>query len=259
MVLLDQTKMAALLPQNTIFRRITVCDELPSTNTALKEMAKNGAEEGTVLLAAHQTAGRGRLSRSFYSPKGGGLYLSLLLRPDIPPEDAPLFTPLAAVAGARAVAAVSGVTPSVKWVNDLLLGEKKLAGILCEAGLAPNGSRLSHVIIGIGINLHKMPFPQEIEDIATSIEAETGILCDGNALAAAFLAELESLLGGFASRAFLSDYRALCSTVGKRITVMADPPYTARAVGIDSRGGLVIEEEDGTEKTIQSGDVSVRT
>ena len=215
-------------------------EETDSTNRVAKELARQGAPHGTAVLAKRQTAGRGRLGRSFFSPEGG-LYLSVILRPQCKPEDLALMTPMAAVAVCRALEELC-IAPRIKWVNDLYLGGKKLCGILCEGcGDA--------VIVGIGLNLYTPEggFPADIP--ATALDVPV----DRQQLAEAVRKQL--LQPGD----FLEEYRGLCLTVGKTVTVhpVEGAPYEARAVDLDDRCRLVVESCRGRE-TLDSGEVSVR-
>lgn len=216
-------------------------EETDSTNREAKELARQGAPHGTAVLAERQTAGRGRLGRTFFSPEGG-LYLSVILRPQCPPEDLPLMTPMAAVAVCRALEETLGIAPDIKWVNDLYLQGKKLCGILCEgAGEA--------VIVGIGLNLRTPEggFPPQLNAAAPDVPA------DRRALAEAIAGRL------LAREPFLEEYRSRCLTVGKSVTVhpVEGAPYEARAVEIDDRCRLVVESRRGRE-ALDSGEVSVR-
>ena len=150
---------------------IIVKDTVTSTNDELIEMAKNGAKEGTVLIASEQTSGKGRMGKTFHSPKGTGVYLSILLRPDFTPEDTLAFTTTAAVATAKAIESVCDKEVKIKWVNDIYIEEKKVCGILTESELDPSMEKQEYVVVGIGINIAppKGGFPDDIKNIATSV------------------------------------------------------------------------------------------
>lgn len=219
-------------------------EETDSTNRVAKELARQGAPHGTAVLAKKQTAGRGRLGRNFFSPEGG-LYLSVILRPQCPVEDRALITPMAAVAVHRVLMEDLGIVTRIKWVNDLYIGEKKLGGILCEGcGDA--------VIVGIGLNLYTPEggFPADIPAIALDLMP---CLVDVRELAA----DIRKYL--LEPGPFLQEYRSLCLTVGKTVTVhpVRGEPYEARALEIDHRCRLVVESRRGVE-TLDSGEVSVR-
>lgn len=243
---------AGLLPA------LEVYPSVPSTNTLLKEMAAAGAPHGTVVVAAAQTAGRGRRGRSFFSPDGTGLYISVLLRPDLPLAQAVRITTAAAVAAADAVEDITGRVPGIKWVNDLYLDGRKVAGILTEA--AADGDRLQYAVLGIGVNVAPPPggFPPEIAGIAGAILPAP--IPDGRArLAAAFLTRFFRLAETLGAAAYMDEYRRRCFVLGKPITVLrGDEQYPAEAVGVDEDGGLIVRRPDGTREVLSSGEVSVR-
>ena len=224
---------------------VTVMEEIPSTNTALKEMASPPV--GTTLIAARQTGGRGRLGRSFHSPEGG-LYLSVL----IPPTDA--VTCRAAVAAARAIESLCGAKIDLKWVNDLYLNGRKVAGILAEGVLTPDGN-LTAVVLGIGINVGVTEFPAELTSIATSLGNE-GFRLTREDVAAAFLNELEMALRDVTA---MDEYRRRNLVVGREVTVLrGSDTYTAIAEAITDEGHLVVTDENKNTHTLSSGEVSVR-
>lgn len=224
-----------------------------STNDIAKELACSGAPEGTVVVALRQTAGRGRRGRCFLSPEGG-IYLSLLLRPQLEPQHYGLVTPAAAVAAAHAVEAVCGVSCGIKWVNDLILHEKKLCGILTElCGDA--------VILGVGLNV-TVPsggFAPEIADVATALYDAPPPAAVMEQLTARLVQQLWQACAALPDRTFLQDYRARSTLLGRQITVFPNggAPYAAAAVTIDDSAGLVVEHAGGT-VVLRSGEVSVR-
>jgi len=230
-------------------------EQTDSTNNALKTMAYEGAEHGTVLIAAAQTAGKGRRGRSFISPKGG-LYFSALYYPDCAPDRISSVTASAALAACRAVKSVCGAESRIKWPNDLVLNGKKLCGILTEAGVT--GERL-FVIIGIGINVNTVP--EEFSATATSLCTETGRDTDIMELAAALARELDLAYMLWRSDASeeLEEYRRLCLNLGREVAVhSAEGERTALAVDIGSDFSLRVRYDDGEEESVRSGEVSVR-
>ncbi len=236
-------------------------DTVDSTNTKAKALAKNGAAHGTVLIAGRQTGGRGRMGRSFLSPDGG-VYLSVILRPACAPSKLMHLTCAAAVAACRAVERSSGVCPQIKWTNDLVVGKKKLGGILTELGLDSSGNA-EYAIVGIGINCRQSEndFPPEVRDIATSIEAVTGSACCPAKAAAALIEALwETDKGLLPEKAKIMDaYRRKCITLGKEISVVrGDDLQYGTALDLDDDGGLLVRFSDGSEKIVTSGEVSVR-
>ena len=239
--------------------RIFVYPTLNSTNETARALAEEGAEAGTVILAEGQTAGRGRMGRQFFSPVGSGIYMTLLLRPTIAPERALSITTFAAVATARAIERVAGISVSVKWVNDLWIGKKKVCGILAEAALDPSGTRFRYVALGIGINVKKSAFPDELQTIATSIEGECDRTIDRNRLVACILEELAPLFGDDLPENYMDEYRARNLILGKRITVISGTrSFTATATRIEDDGNLIVTHENGREECIAAGEVSLR-
>lgn len=229
---------------------------LESTNRSLKEMARQGAAEGTVLIAGRQTGGRGRLGRRFASP-AGGLYLSMLLLPGCTPEESLSITPLAAVAVRRAVKACTEAEPLIKWPNDLLLDGGKLCGILTEQSFDEKG--LPRLVLGIGINVNTVGLPAELG--AASIIGSTGRETDRAALAARLIGELDGMYAlwrgnrGF----FLEEYRAHCSTLGRELDIIQNGcRRRGRALGINADFSLKVEYPGGAREDIRFGEVSLR-
>ncbi len=237
--------------------KIIRVEETASTNTDLKEMALSGAAEGTVLIAERQTAGRGRLGRQFFSPEGTGCYMSILLRPDIPAKKVTLLTPMTAVAVCEAIEAVTGESPGIKWVNDIFLGGKKVAGILTEGSFT--GDRVGFAIVGIGINLTEPTggFPEEIRKIAGGIgekakEKKEALIEE---ILRRFFCYYESLGGGD----FLAAYRDRLFMLGCDLIVHSgEGSFPAKAVDINENCGLIVETSDGRRMLLDSGEVSVR-
>lgn len=236
--------------------------ELDSTNDRLKAMARQGAPHGTVLLADRQTGGHGRMGRSFLSPGGVGIYLSILLRPNCAPGDLMHLTCATAVAMCEAVEAAAGLRPGIKWTNDLVSGKRKLGGILTELGLSPNGT-VDYAIIGIGINCCQQlsDFAPEIQSIAGSLSMVTGKPINRAEVAAAMMDALHRmdsrLLTG--KDAMLEAYRRDCITVGRDISLLrGDEVRHGRALDVDENGALVVRFADGHVEAVNSGEVSVR-
>ena len=236
-------------------------EELDSTNRYLKDLAAKGAGEGTVIIANKQSAGRGRLGRSFFSPEEKGIYMSVLLRPDIPLERAVLITSMAAVAVARAIGQVCGITAKIKWVNDIFLNRKKVCGILTEAGINYEKGTLEYAVLGIGVNVGEMEFPEELKEIATSVSNECGFEVSKDALIDEILAELENWYPTLADGSFLEESRKRSVLLGKEIRVVdemhPEGGYIATAVDINELGNLIIER-NGVQSVLNSGEVSIR-
>lgn len=255
---LQVTAVQALCHTEQLGQSLMVLPSVSSTNALLREWAATGAVGGAVVATGHQTAGRGRRGRSFDSAEGG-LYMSVLLRPQNWRGDAGLITSCAAVAVARAIERVCAVDVQIKWVNDLLVGGKKVCGILTEAGLDMETGELTYAVLGIGINTACRAFPSELQDIATSLGNLTGEPCDRNRLLAAILEELEPALLQMESGAFLEESRRRSCVLGRTVTVhAADGAYEAQAMDITESGHLLIKRVDGTMTQLHSGEVSVR-
>ena len=238
-------------------------DTIDSTNTRAKELAAQGAPHGTVLIADQQTGGRGRRGRSFHSPAGSGIYMSVILRPHCAPADLMHLTCAAAVALCDAVESACNCRPCIKWTNDLVFGERKIAGILTELGIGPKGS-LDFCIIGIGINCcqAEADFPEEIRSIAGSLHSLTGKNVDRARVAAAMMDALyrmdQTLLTQ--KNEMMNRYRADCITLGQSVSVVkADGAVRhGTALDVDADGGLLVRFENGFTETVSSGEVSVR-
>ncbi len=249
---------------NIVGRELRCFQELDSTNNYLKAQAD--APDGTAAVADSQTAGRGRMDRSFQSPKGQGIYLSVLLRPSLPPDRLPPVTALAGVAVCAAVERVCGLRPGLKWPNDPVLNGKKLCGILTEMSLEAETGRVQSLVLGIGINAGQRPedFSPEVREVATSLLQVLGKPVSRPRLTAALLEELDrayaALLAGDLTE-YLAAYRRLCVNLGKTVQLLpfgGGERETAQAVDIDEEFSLVVRGEDGKERTVRSGEVSVR-
>lgn len=236
-------------------------DTIDSTNTRAKEMALAGAPHGTVLIADSQTGGRGRMGRSFHSPAGSGIYLSVLLRPGCPARDLMHLTCAAAVAAADGLQAATGLRPGIKWTNDLVVGQKKLGGILTELSVNSAGYA-DWAVIGIGINCSQSAtdFPAEISGIATSLNLCTEKNNDRAAVIAQLLLALQKMCDTLLdSESILSRYRSDCITIGREISlVRGDEIRHGRALDVDNAGALVVQFSDGRTEAVNSGEVSVR-
>lgn len=237
-------------------------EELGSTNDLLKQMARQGAPHGTVLIADRQTGGHGRLGRSFHSPGGVGIYLSILLRPDCSPVDLMHLTCATAVVMCDAAENATGLRPGIKWTNDLVYGKNKLGGILTELGLSPKGS-VDYAIIGIGINCcqQRQDFPPEIRDIAASLSMVTDAEIDRTAVAAAMMEALWKMdtILLTEKKTILDRYRANCVTIGQEISVVrGEEVRHGKALDVDEEGALVVAYPDGTVEAVNSGEVSIR-
>lgn len=244
--------------------RITVLDSTPSTNTYLRALAEQGVSFGSV-TALTQTAGRGRMGRQFFSP-ARGLYWSILLRPPFTAEECLGLTPMAAVAAAESIETVFGASPRIKWVNDLLLGDKKICGILTESALNADSLRPRYVIVGVGINLAPPEggFPPELREIAGTI------LPDARAydvrqharllvtLQERFLWHYDNM-AKWGKRTYSEEYRRRLCMLGEPILVLENETVrSAVALAVDDDQRLLVRYEDGTEEWRGSGEIRIR-
>lgn len=249
-----------LLTTKVIGRNIVVYDEVDSTNTAAKKMTSENVPHGTAVIADRQTEGRGRMGRSFESPSGTGVYMSILLYPQYGVECAPLITSAAACAVADAVDEVCGSSVNIKWVNDIFLNDRKICGILTEASLGLEMKTLDHAVIGIGLNVRSVKdvFGAELGSVATSIEDELDIKADRNILCGMILNKLEYYLNQVENRAFLDEYRRREMLTGNTITAkVGDATIKGVAMGIDDNANLIIKLPDGKLKKLSSGEASL--
>ncbi len=259
---------------NPCFPDIRVYETITSTNTVLKQMAEDGAPQGTVLAAAEQTEGRGRLGRSFYSPKQTGVYFSLLLRPYIRPEEAGTLTVCAAAAVAEAIENITGQPAQIKWVNDILLGEKKVCGILTEGAMDVETGLLKYAVVGIGINIRPPEggFPEDIKGVAGALgKTDADLRCR---LVAGVLYGCQRRLASLmktgwgtpapqeqtdAQKTLYEDYKNRLSLLGRAIRVHTwdGSIRNATARDLTKDFALVVEYADGSVEALNAGEVSV--
>ncbi|MCI1268990.1 MAG: biotin--[acetyl-CoA-carboxylase] ligase [Ruminococcus sp.] len=240
-------------------RELVVLESVDSTNNYAKTLAQNGAADGTAVASDCQTAGKGRMGRTFCSPKGIGLYVSLIIKPVSDMHDAQLLTACAAVSAAEAVENVSGAQVQIKWVNDLFMGGRKICGILTEASVSFETKQLDYAIIGIGINVGTTEsFPDELKAIATSIEDETGKFVERNKLCAELMKTLEKNVEQLGNGGFMEEYRRRSFIIGKKVKITRNGQETiGKAVKINDDASLQVETEDGLQLTVNSGEASI--
>ncbi len=246
---------------NSFKPKILRHESLPSTNNEVASLAAQGAEEGLAVVADEQTAGRGRLQRKWVSPKGAGIYFSILLRPKIPQESWPLITFMGALAVNDSLLEAAGLETDIKWPNDLLASERKICGILAEV-IDTNSGRA--VVLGIGINLTREAFPEELGTVAISVSEATGRRVDREAILAALVQSLSrwyalihEVDGGTRLVAEWTNRSSYAK--GKLVNVKnGDETLTGVTCGLEPDGALRLEKEDGKVTILRAGDVSVR-
>ena len=239
---------------------VSVVEKTESTNLLLKNVALNGAEEGAVVVAGEQSAGIGRMGRSFFSPGNTGIYMSILLKPRIKPEKSVFITTAAAVAVCRALEKNGVNNCEIKWVNDIYINGKKVCGILTQGNINPQGQDLDFAILGIGINVYKPEnnFPDEIKNIAGEIfDKEKDDL--RNKLIADILEEFNNIYKDFDNTSYVDEYINRSFIIGKKVDVIIGSQVKeATVLGINNDCKLHIKYEDGVQCFLDSGEISVK-
>lgn len=231
-----------------------------STNTEIKRLAQNGAEHGTVVVAEEQQTGKGRLGRVWSSPKGTGLWFSILLRPQIAPSEVAGITLATGLGVCKAIRRCTGLNALIKWPNDIVTGSKKLCGILTE--MTAEADRIEYAVVGIGVNVNTKEFPEEIQHKATSLSIETG--CDINRakLFRKILTDTEKYIDSYLTNLeadIIDEYTSLCVTLGKQVTVTRGKSILKGiAVAIGNDGDLIVKTDDGENISVNSGEVTVQ-
>jgi len=253
--------LARLGKTKVIGRDIRVFEQTTSTNDVIEKLARDGVKEGAVVFAESQTKGRGRLGRKWVSPERKGLWFSILLRPDLRPQETTQLTVASATALRRAIQSETGLKQEIKWPNDILIGGKKVAGILTE--LSAELDRVKHVILGIGVdvNLGANEFPAELRRTATSLKIESGRTIDRAELAAAILRELDFDYARICAGKFTAvadEWEAQCATIGRDVTIqIGGRKIRGRAESLDDDGALLVRTEHGRLERITGGDVTL--
>ncbi|MRG86379.1 biotin--[acetyl-CoA-carboxylase] ligase [Salinibacillus xinjiangensis] len=234
-------------------------EQVDSTQTVAHQLAREGAEHGTVIVADEQLKGRGRLHRPWHSQKGSGIWMSIILRPDIEPHRAPQLTLASAVAITKMLKFLTGVQPKIKWPNDIFVGDRKLAGILTE--MQAEQDLIEYVIIGIGlnVNLDQKAVPDDLQDVATSIQLETGKAWKREELIQELLYQMESIYELFLQQGFSSIKQAWeqdAYRLGETITVKARrKEWEATLIGIHEDGALIVEDENQSKSVLYSAEI----
>lgn len=258
---IDETSVRPYLHTKWLGRQIFYEPEMESSNIQAKRLGEDGAEHGTVVITEHQTAGRGRRGKNWVSPVGVNCYFSILLRPDVVVDRASMITLVSALALAKTIQQVTGLDTMIKWPNDVIANGKKLCGILTES--STDLEYINYVVVGIGININQEDFPEEIRDIASSICLENGTQVNRAELLGAFLNSFERYYEIFLGTEDLSrlvdEYNFLLVNRGKEVKIVEkNRERILTAIGIDKTGRLLVEDADGKQEAIISGEVSVR-
>lgn len=257
---LNESSLKSLLHNKIIGKNLIVLDSVDSTNDYLKKLGNEGCENGTVVAAREQTKGKGRLGRTWQSKKDDGIAFSVLLRPNVAPSEVSAITPLAGLAVCKAIREYTKLDCVIKWPNDIIVGRKKLVGILTE--MSAEFDAVEYVITGIGINVDHTSFPEEIAFQATSLLLETGRHVDKNEFLACVLEHIENEFvknNLELTPTALAEYTDLCATLGRSVTFQRGTRrISGMAVGVSEHGELKVMMSDGTIYLVNSGEVTVQ-
>lgn len=255
----NETTIADQIHTKWAGKTVHFAKETDSTNLWIKRLAKEGAPQGTLALAEFQSAGRGRLGRSWEVPEGTSVMMSILLRPEFEPQYAPMLTLVMGMAVAKAVKLL-GFEVSIKWPNDVVVSHKKICGILTEMGV--RDGKIDYAVIGVGINVNIKEFPEEMVDKATSLYLESGKEFDRSQIPGLVMEAFEKYYEKFAATCDLSglkeEYESILANYNQPVRVLAKEPYEGVARGITDGGELLVEKTDGTIVAVSAGEVSVR-
>ena len=257
---LDKERLEHELKTEWAARNLCCFDAVDSTNLELIRLAKEGAPHGTLVIADSQMAGKGRMGRKWISPPGSGIWMSLLLRPEISPQSASMLTLVAALAVVEGIRGETGLNPQIKWPNDVVVSHKKICGILTEMGV--RDGKIDYAVIGVGINVNIREFPEEMADKATSLYLESGKEFDRSQIPGLVMEAFEEYYEKFAATCDLSglkeEYESILANYNQPVRVLAKEPYEGVARGITDGGELLVEKTDGTIVAVSAGEVSVR-
>ena len=260
---LDQVTLVETMNTRIIGKNIEIHQVIDSTNNRARELALEGADEGTLVIAEAQAKGRGRMGRSWISPRGKGIWMSLILRPDLPPDQAPRITAIIAVAVRNALNKATGLETGIKWPNDIIIDGKKVCGILTE--MHADIDRIYYVVVGIGINANmtQKDFPTEISSTAASLRIALNSSVDRRQIIALVMDEVEDIYFKYLiNRDFqqiLDQCRQHSVTLNRPVKVIGrDKAFEGYALDFDEDGSLLVKKKDGEITKVMSGDVSVR-
>lgn len=242
---------------NPFYKTVKVVQTTASTNDDLKELAST-LNSPYVLISNHQSKGRGRNKKSFYSPANTGIYMSIFIKPDLVLDDALKISACISVAVADAIKELYQLNPQIKWINDIYLNDKKIAGILCESSLKPNSNYLDYMIIGVGINVHKTDFNDDLKELACSIENNSDLFVERNELISLILNNFYNLYLNIEDNTFLKAYKDYSYILNQAITVYTPKSiYNAWAIDFDNQARLIVKK-DNEIIALSSGEVTVR-
>ncbi len=258
--LLSQEALNIAFLNHDWLNRAEYHESVDSTNLRAKRIAVDSEIDRVLIVSDEQTSGRGRLGRQWHSQKGKGLWASYLLRPDIEPEASFKMTLIAAVAVANAIEEVTGLQAQIKWPNDILIGRKKVCGILTE--MSAEWQKVNYLVLGIGINVNQTDFEPEIAEIATSLNLEKGEMINRLELLKACVKQIayyeRALYEVAVHERLLAQYKEKSATIGNRVRVIGKQERLGMALGMDEKGALLVKFEDGTQEYVNHGEVSVR-
>lgn len=259
--LMTEAEIKSLMHTEWVAKEVLYFDTIDSTNTKAQELAEKGYPSGTLVVADKQESGKGRRGRSWVSPSGTGIFMTLMIKPDINPNNASMLTLVAALAVAKAITSVTGEEALIKWPNDIVVNGKKVCGILTE--MNAQFDYINHIVVGIGINVHNESFPEEISQMASSLMIEAGGKRFHRAqIIAETMSYFEQYYDTFLKTQDLSalvrEYDELLVNMNKAVRVL-DPkePFDGKAMGITPKGELIVDTWE-SRKLVSSGEVSVR-
>ncbi len=259
--LMTEAEIKSLMHTDWVAKEVLYFDTIDSTNTKAQELAEKGYPSGTLVVADKQESGKGRRGRSWVSPSGTGIFMTLMIKPDINPNNASMLTLVAALAVAKAITSVTGEEALIKWPNDIVVNGKKVCGILTE--MNAQFDYINHIVVGIGINVHNESFPEEISQMASSLMIEAGGKRFHRAqIIAETMSYFEQYYDTFLKTQDLSalvrEYDELLVNMNKAVRVL-DPkePFDGKAMGITPKGELIVDTWE-SRKLVSSGEVSVR-
>lgn len=257
---ITKEELKSIINTKVIGKHIEYYDEVDSTNNEAKKLARNGAEDGTLVIANCQTKGKGRLGRSWLSPKDTGIWMSIILRPNIMPSQVSCMTLIAGLDMCKAIKRITGLNASIKWPNDLVIGSKKVCGILTE--MSAEIQRINYIVVGIGVNVNTTNFDKSIGH-ATSLMVEGQQKYERKMIIKEFLEEFDKSYALYNKECsfvpFLDNYKENCMTLDKEVKIITNADeYIAYAKDILADGSLLVETKTKEEKVIVAGEVSVR-